>query len=257
MSDQDKELFQGSSSTPTDDAGKEKPAASKGGDPTQEALAMLVGEGRKYKTVEELAKGYVNADEHIEVLKSDNEKLKQEAAKGKTINEVLERIEQSRKPAGDTTSGSAKGVSVEDIERLVDARLTGRETALTRSANIGKAEAALSAKYGDKAKEVYAQKADTPAKRRALNELAAIDPDMFVGLFQTTAEVRNPADGSNKAVDTLNAQQQSGRVADPDCKEFYDVMRKKEPSKFYSQAIQLEMHKKLAANKDKFFGRRA
>ena len=258
MSDQDKskELFQGSTSTTTDKSVEGTLDATKSGDTTQGALATLVGEGRKYKTVEDLAKGYLNADEHIEVLKNDNAALKTDVAKGKTINEVLERIEQGRKQTGDTTSVAQKAISAEDIERLVDARLTGRETARTRDANISKAEAALVAKFGEKAKTVYAQKADSPEKRKALNNLAAVDPESFTALFSTTTIVGNPADSSTKAGDTLNVVSQSGRAADADCKEFYDVMRKKEPNKYYSQAIQLEMHKKLATDPSKFLGRK-
>jgi len=257
MTDQVKEgLFQGSTSTPADQQDAGKLDATKGGDTTQGALATLVGEGRKYKTHEELAKGYLNADEHIEVLKNDNARLKQEVVKGKTVDEVLERITQSIKPTGDTTPAPKQGISAEDIARLVDARITGRETARTRDVNIRKAEAALVAKLGDNAKEIFAQKANSPEKLKAMNDLAAVDPDSFIALFSTTAIVGNPADSSNKAGDALTTQNLSGRAADVDCKEFYDAMRKKTPAQYYSQAVQLEMHKRMTANPNKFLGRK-
>lgn len=250
------EVFQDLASKPADKQEAGKPDASKGGDNPQGALALLVGEGRKYKTIEDLAKGYLNADEHLEVLKNDNVKLKAEAVKGKTLDEVLERVEQGRKQSGDTSPVSQKGVTAEDIARLVDERMTGRETARTRTENISKAEALLKEKYGEKAKDVYLTKGDTPAKRKALNDLAAVDPDSFAALFSTQAIVGNPADGSNKGGERQVSQTTSGRTNDPNCKEFYDVMRKKEPSKYYSTAVQLEMHKKLSTDSTKFLGRK-
>lgn len=261
MTDKVEELFQGSASKPEDlprEEGKKLDAIT--GDNTQEALAILVGEGRKYKTVEDLAKSRIEADDFIEKLKDENEKLRQEAVKGKTLNDVFERIEQHRKAAGDTTPvkvAAGAAITAEDIAKLVDERITGRETAKTRDDNRRKSEAALTTKFGEKAKEVYLTRGDTPEKRAALNQLASVDPDSFVALFSTQAVVGNPADSSNKAGDRLNVVAVSGRAADPDCKEFYDAMRKKEPSKFYSQAIQLEMHKKLAVNTNKFLGRKA
>lgn len=231
-----------------------KPDASKS-DQTAEALATLVGEGRKYKTSEELAKSYLKADEHIETLKSDNEKLRQEAVKGKTLTDVFERIEQHRKQAGDTTPVAQKGATAEDIARLVDERITGRETAKTREENIRKAQEGLVVKYGDKAKEVYLERGDSPEKRKALNDLAAVDPSSFEALFSTKPIVGNPADGSTKGGDRLVAAA-SGRVGDAECKEFYDAMRKKDPRSYYSQTTQLEMHKRLNANPTKFLGRK-
>lgn len=255
MSDQGKELFGTEPVKPADSGTDGKPVAQAGDKPT-EALAILVGEGRKYKSVEELAKSRIEADDFIEKLKDENQKLREEAVKGKTLDDVYKRIEDSRRQAGDTTPVKAQAITAADIERLVDARITGRETAKTRDANVAKAEGLLAAKYGEKAKDVYLTRGDTPEKRAALNALAAVDPESFAALFTTPAIVGNPADSSNKSGDTLNAVQQSGRAADPDCKEYYDAMRKKEPAKYYSSAVQLELHKKLAANPTKFLGRK-
>lgn len=253
--DQATELFVQDPLPVSDKSVEGKPDAPKSDDSTQATLAVLVGEGRKYKTVEELVKGYLKADEFIEVLKNDNAKLKQEVVKGKTLDEVLERVERGNKQTPVTTGG-AGAFSAEDIARLVDERMTGRETARSRDDNVRKAEAALAARYGEKAKDVFFTRADTPQKRAALNNLAAVDPDMFAALFSTPAIVGNPADSTTKAADRFNAAVTGSRAADPDTREFYDGMRKKEPSKYYSTAVQLEMHKKLAANPEKFLGRK-
>lgn len=230
----------------------EKPDSSEK-DQSQGALAMLVGEGRKYKTVEDLAKAYINADQHIGTLESDNASLKEQVAKGKTVDEVLERLEQDRQRSGDDKS-HAQSISVADIAKIVEAQITGRETAKAKNENIAKAQALLVQKFGDKAKEVFLAAADTKEKLRAMNELAAVSPDLFAQLFSTSPDVRNATDGSNKGKEATG-QTATGRAADPDCKEYYDEMRRKDPRKFYSQSVQLEMHKRALANPTKFKGR--
>src|SRR5687767_9591535 len=55
-------------------------------------LAILVGEGRKYKTVEELAKAYIHIDGFAETLKGENTKLREDLAKSTTLDQVLERL---------------------------------------------------------------------------------------------------------------------------------------------------------------------
>ena len=45
----------------------------------------LVGDGQKYKTPEELAKAYSNADQFIEQLKDENRKLREQAVSARQL----------------------------------------------------------------------------------------------------------------------------------------------------------------------------
>ena len=65
-------------------------------------FTALVGETQKYKTPEELAKAYTNADQFIETLKEENRKLREQTMAAKTIDDVLERMsKQSNAPEND------------------------------------------------------------------------------------------------------------------------------------------------------------
>jgi hypothetical protein len=224
-------------------------------------VSILVGEGRKYKTVEDLAKAYINLDGFTEKLKGENAQFREQLAGAKTIDDVIERLSQSK--ASTTDQGEAKpspGITADAIAKIVKDTVTGLETARTRQDNLTKADAAMKKLYGDKAQEVFSKAADTPEKRRALQNLAEVDPTQFVRLFQTTdgshSQGTQTDSGSTINTAALADVSQSARVGDPTAKEFYDTLRQKDPRKFYSQEVQLAMHKAAVANPEKFFGRK-
>ena len=228
-------------------------------------LAILVGEGRKYASQEELAKAYLHLDDFAETLKGENTKLKADLATAKTLEEVLDRLKEapvaSAPDRGDKkVAAQAAGLSAVDVAKIVNDTLTGRETARTRENNLLQADAAMRKLFGDKAPDVFAKEATTPQLRVALTELASISPAKFVALFapQVTTQTGNQID-SNTSVNTsaLSAELTSGRVADAECKEFYDNLRRKEPARFYSQEMQLKIHQAALANPDKYFGRKS
>lgn len=231
-----------------------------GGDPTKEALAILVGEGRKYKSPEELAKAYISADEFIEKLKGENQQLRQVADRAKTVEEVLERLERGKKPDEDDNSSKKPadtGLSAERVAQIVRDQLTGLETQKSRESNLLKADGLMKEVFGEKAKEVFEREAKTPELRRTYMELAAVDPVKFVALFKGEGSQNSQVDSTNRVNSAaLENTNQSGRAVDPATKEYYDNLRRKEPAKYYSSAVQLQMTKAAESNPDKFFGRK-
>ena len=71
-----------------------------------DALAELVGEGKKYATVEDLAKGNLNAQQHIGTLEHETASLREQSSSAKSIEDVLKAIqgtpqELAQQPAAD------------------------------------------------------------------------------------------------------------------------------------------------------------
>lgn len=231
------------------------------GDP-QDPLAILVGEGRKYKTIGDLAKAYLNVDGFAEKLKAENAALRQEVVKGKTLEEVLERLKDQGSATHDQgvrqvePAKQASGLTATDVAAIVRKEMTGQETARAREANLVKADAEMRKLFGDKAAEEFTKRAATPEMRKAMTDLAAVAPEQFIALFRpvkadtgTTVDHRTSVNSA-----AMESQPASGRAADPGCKEFYDQLRRKEPGKYYSQAIQLQMQKAAIDNPGKWFG---
>lgn len=226
-----------------------------------EVVATLVGEGRKYKSVKDLATAYMKADEFIETLKGENLGLREKLASAKTVDEVLTRLQQGQTAAtndkGETRQTPSVSVSAEAIAKIVRETVTGMETEATRAANLAKADAEMRKAFGEKAQEAFAQVADTPEKKAAFKALASVDPAQFLKLFR---QGDKPQGGGADSGGTINSAalgdaQASYRVSDAGCKEYYDNMRRKEPRKYYSQDVQLAMNRAAQADSAKFFGK--
>jgi hypothetical protein len=58
----------------------------------KDLVVELVGEGKTYKTVDELAKGKINADIHIKRLEEEAKALREQLAGAKSVEDVLEAV---------------------------------------------------------------------------------------------------------------------------------------------------------------------
>lgn len=227
-------------------------------DTLSEQVALLVGEGRKYKTVDELAKAYVAADDFMERLKTENATLREDVAKGATLDQVLKRLEGNTQTSTQDQSGKTTptGLTAKDVAAIVAQQVSGMETQRTHEANLRKADAEMKTLFGEKAQETFAKEASTPEMKQALMALAAVSPDKFVALFRPQATSSGTTD-TKTSVNTaaLNGLNDSGRGADPTAQEFYSNLRKTKPSVYYSSAMQLQMNKAAQDNPKQFFGR--
>lgn len=217
-----------------------------------EIVGLLVGEGKKYKSVEDLAKAYMSADDFIQTLKAENNELRSSATAGKTIEDVLQRLEQQAAPKqGDTP------VDVGAIQKLVEQTVTGMETHKVKTANMLKADAMLKEVFGEKATEKYAEATPTPELKRVYMELAAVDPAKFVALFGVTPPpsqtVATPSSIRTEATQFVVG---GTRATTEGTKEFYDKVRKENPAEYYSQEFQLAMDRAVRTNPSLFYGKK-
>lgn len=125
-------------------------------EPNQQPSLFHVGEGKKYKSLEELDKAYGHANEHIAQLEKELEQFR-EAQDAKTGNdEMLQKILDQLKPAKQPDQTAEPQDRVEDV---VAKLLEQRERETVQKTNQQQVREALKAKFGDKAGEVYKEKA--------------------------------------------------------------------------------------------------
>ena len=226
-----------------------QPAATTDG----QLFTALVGETQKYKTPDDLAKAYNNADQFIETLKEENRKLREQATSAKTIDEVLERMsKQSAAPENDNSP--AQGLTPENVQQLVEKTLEGRKQQDTKTGNLLKADALMKEKFGEKAEQMFKLKASTPDKARILMELAANDPAEFVSLFGggSSFSANNFDAGS---VNTTSVSSNGGdRSKIEGTKEWAASVRKADPNTYWSQEFQFKLQQTVSKNPNLYFG---
>lgn len=217
----------------------------------QGLFAALVGETQKYKSAEELAKAYANADEFIAQLKEENRKLREQATSARTIDEVLERINKtSEKKPEDTPAAS---LSKEDVASLVEQTLTGRELVKQRENNLLQADKLMKEKFGGKAAEVFKAKAATPDLQKVYMELASTSPNDFVALFSGVTAPSTPMDSGSITSEVVSASG-GNRASIEGTKEWATKIRKEQPDLYWSSSFQSKLQQTVLKNPSLYFG---
>jgi hypothetical protein len=243
---------------PNKDVFNTDPNANK--DAPKDLIAELVGDGKKYKTVEELARGRIEADVHIVRLETEAKDLREKLAKAKAIEDVLEAVKANAASAKDTPDpkdAPATGTSLtaEQVAKIVATQVTGLRTQEVKATNLAKANAEMVKLFGDKAQEVYQKEANTPELQKVYKELAETNPEKFVSLFHKPEPKNQTLDNGGKNTAALpNLNTLTG--VQPGTQAYYAKLRKENPKLYMSPTVQLKMHADALSDPDKYFGRK-
>lgn len=173
-----------------------------------EELKELIGEGKKYKTVDDALRSVPHAQQHISTLEQQMEDLNKEVARRRAAEEILEEVRNQRgqeQPAA--TTPDASPASEKDVEQLVesmlDRRLTAREQEASVKQNQQSVVSGLTEKYGEKAEEVYTQKAEELGVPVSfLDDIAAKSPQAVLAYFSGSSK-----SGPTRTSPGLNTEQ--------------------------------------------------
>lgn len=136
-------------------------------------VAELVGEGKKYKSAEDALKSIPHAQSHISKLEEEMAQMREELAKRKAAEELLEELKSTGFKQEPTTTKS----DPVDIEQVVAKVLTQKEAQAKAQENQKQVVKAFDGKYGDKGEEMYVKLAEESGMSVAeLNLLAARSP---------------------------------------------------------------------------------
>jgi hypothetical protein len=165
----------------------------------------LIGEGKKYGSVEAALKALPHAQSHISTLERELKELRETLAKERALSESMTVIN-GQAPVKPATSVFDESV----ISSVIDRKL--QETAEKRlsDANVAEFKAAMSAKFGDKASEVWRAKAteigvSTDFLTQLISKSATAGKELF-GLKNDTKPIP-PTSGAKVNTTVLNNSQ--------------------------------------------------
>lgn len=183
--------------------------------PQNDALATLLSQIRnergeqKYRTVEEALNGLKHAQEFIPQLTTKQRQLEQEledarraAAKVAEIENTVKSLTQqvSSPPA---TQGPA--ITPEQVAELIDVTLQRKQAETSAQANTKAVTAAVLAKFGDKAEQVFYGKAEELGLSKAeFNALAAKTPKAVLNLLGITDTAVTPQQVKSSSQSVIN-----------------------------------------------------
>jgi hypothetical protein len=222
-------------------------------DPTkvQEVLKELVGEGKKFKTVEDLAKGKLESDTFIEQLKSEQAALRLELAakeekvkEAATLKELMDKLDKAK--PNSTGKEETTPLSRDELKKMFLDTVEERDKSTARTSNRAKANEVLLGKFGgdaEKASTYVASKAkELGLTKEALGELSETSPNAFTQLLglQGTSSSQSGTVNSMKTVNT-EAFIPSGNGAKDIS--YYAELRKKDSKAFFAPKTQQEIFK--------------
>ena len=234
-------------------------------------LAHYVGEGKKFKDVQELAKGKFEADNYIPTLEKKLDELRAELEKRQTAAEIADQL-RSRLADTKSTEGSnqgntnlgektqddqtqTKGFSQEDIEKLLEERLTQREQQTKAQRNIEEVSKTLNERVGATANKWLQDKAnELGVTVKYLQQQAEVSPKVFynlVGLNTGTQQRQgfNPPASSVNAASSLDNGTQVRNNA------YYERLFKENPKLRFDPQTTVQMHKDAQKmGLEKFYG---
>lgn len=208
---------------------------------TNSLVSQLVGEGKKFKSIEALAYGKVKADEYIDSLLKEKQKLEEALTIYKVEKEILPMTTQNEtttqtnttvqstvEPTTKTADGSV------DVEKLVVQLLAQQEAKKQAEENWNKVNKVLIQEFGDNAEKAVRDRAEALGLSvEDLKTMAYKSPESFF----TLANIK-PKEASFKS--SYDSSQAYSRGSDSVAKtsEDAETLRKTDPAKYYSADYQ-------------------
>lgn len=205
---------------------------------------QLVGEGKKFKDLEALAKGKLEADRHIGEITKTLDELRAELAKQDYAKSLLEQMSKGseagagQSPPVTTSPSNTENTtqSASDIESLVEKVITEKERNRTVSQNIAVVGEEMEKQFGDKATQVLKSKsAELNISLDRLRELAAESPTAFFQLIGVNAQKKVTPVTSPQS--TIRSENFNSNSQDRDF-DYYQKLRKENRSLYYSPKVQ-------------------
>lgn len=224
---------------------------------TRNYLEELVGENKKFKTNDDLARGKAESDAFILKLQGELDGLRKDLTASTKLEQLLEKL-QNTPPGGNTPSGESEGndsaPKLDDhaIEQLVEKKLQDYERTNRTQTNVNAVKEQLLEVLG---KDNFGTKLKDRILALGLTEkqyldLASTSPQAAIKLIAGERQQTQTYSIPSSSVSTERFVPSNG--ADRNFA-FYEKLRKDNKSDYWSPKVQSQMHKDAQRLGEKFY----
>lgn len=217
-------------------------------DPSKNYLTELVGEGKKFKTHEDLAYGKAQSDSYIKILerqldqlKADYEEVRIEATSRARVEELVNKLNNPSPLQPTVTNDQTKPeIDMHEIESLVSRKIQETEIQKRHKENLDMVKTELSKRFGDNL-EHHLKEVGLDGESAA--QLAKVNPQLVLKALgvDKTSQPYNTAPPRNTSVASPN------RAAPQRTWSYYQELMKANPSLKYDSKTNTQMQKDYAA----------
>jgi hypothetical protein len=212
----------------------------------------LPGENKKFKSLESLAEAKLNADLHAKTLERENNELRQDylrlreeynaRAKLEELMTNLQNQQLTSSNQNQNANEAPKPIQPEEIESLVDRRLSLIERQRKESTNFNTVRAKLQEQFGNSYQNALKERIDEIGlTTEYVDELAKRSPQAFfrvMGLDQPPAETFQAPVRSTQASSGFKPTGAKKRTWS-----YYQELKKANPNIYYDRATAVQMEK--------------
>jgi adenosyl cobinamide kinase/adenosyl cobinamide phosphate guanylyltransferase len=216
-------------------------------------LAELVGDGKKFRTVEDLAKGKAESDRYIATLTAQLDEARTEVQKRIALEELKTAILERDNNNNQLTPGQPEQkpvVDADSIEELVNKKLTEAEATKIRNANEAAVADKLTSVWGENAKVELARAG--AAIGMSLKELQDIGQRNPQALFKLIGVGNQPV-ANGGAVPRSSERSGNDNLNGESTKAYYDKLKASNPKAYWDKRNQIQMNKDAMRLKERFY----
>lgn len=227
-------------------------------DEDKDFLAELVGEGKKFKTPQELARGKAESDRYIETLKGQIASLQNEVNTRTSLDGFKTMLEQIQTPAPTSVQPSVTPdekpqLDEAQLESIVQTLLAKREAERAQESNSQMVTRVLEENFGPSTQLVINAKAkELGMSLASMKALASQSPQAFLQLVGATQGQQRPVHGGQvpqgtfRPADGPAPQGARGRS-------YYENLKRTNPTLYNDQKTTVQMMNDMAKlGRDKF-----
>lgn len=214
----------------------------------------LVGDGKKFATVDDLAKGKAESDAFIDHLKAEINQLKEVANRQMQAQTELDALKTQLKTlreAPQSKDNTNPALSEDKIKSLVENAVTQAEANKTATQNILEANVKIVSHYGTLEKATQA----VQAKARELGisvdmmkDIAAKSPTAFLNLVGVQGQTGPQEVNIQGTVNTTGFGRQSS-TPETETQAYFSKMLKENPREYFTPAVQQRYFKLVKEGK--------
>lgn len=225
--------------------------------------ARLVGEGKKFRDEEALARGKWESDQYIKTLEEKLDAMNKELGTRMSIEDFLKTQKERNNvssPQGNPPvneqlvpdASKKESLTKDDIASIVREALTVEQTKANRNVNISEAKKAMADVWGASASTKINEAVDRLGLGKDfLNDIAARSPKAFLELVGATKQ--ETKGNNNSPPVNQHRQPQSGYNPNVRNKLWWDELKKTNPKEYLNEANTVKRHKDALAMGPAFF----
>lgn len=225
-------------------------------DESKNYLEELVGPGKKFATVEEMAKGKHISDEVIKIkdkrfdaLLEDYKKTRDENIAGPKLQDLVDKYDElkqqltSKQNTPPLNEDKPAAYDPQQVESLIDSRMTLRETTRKETDNYNLIQDKLIENLGNNYKSFVKDQANKLGLTDdEVNSMARRNPNLFIKTFDLNVPKKNDnfqtPPRSNTRSDNF-----APKGAEKRDWNYYEGLRKKDPMVYFDKKIAVQMEK--------------